>query len=128
MGFLQQKAFNNTWEEVLSSNGLRLQIHQHYCMMFDLVLSDPKNAPSNCFLNELRQIFPNPKDLPSNQKLWNKEHYQIPGKATLDAVDESLTSADYTTNAKETEDTDLYEFISQEEKEMLCDKHDSLDE
>ena len=27
MGFLPQKAFDNTWEEVLSSNGLRLQAH-----------------------------------------------------------------------------------------------------
>ena len=79
-------------------------------------------------MRELSIIFPDPKDLPSDHELWNRGKHRVPGKATLDAVNTTLLSADYTIDAKETEDTDLYEFITEEEKVALCDKHDSLDE
>ena len=67
-------------------------------------------------------------DLLSNHELWNREMHRVPGKPTLDAMNMLLSALDYTIDAKKTEDTDLYEFITEIVKVVLCDKHDSLDE
>ena len=116
-GFLWNTIYDQTWEEVMNSNHLRIQAHQHYCIMNELPIS--KSPPSSCFLEELAVIFPNPKDLPPGHCLFDSNSYRIPSQVARDVVDMGVLKETYLIDAEETESSTLSDVFTKEQIEKL---------
>ena len=102
----------------MNSNHLRIQAHQYYCIMFELVMS--KSPPTACFLEELAYIFPKPQDLPGHHCwLFDSNRYSIPSKYACDVVDKGVSEETYLTDAEEKESSTLSDVFTKEEIEKL---------
>ena len=111
-GFLRNTIYDQTWEEVMNSNSLRIQAHQHFCIMKESPMSE--TPPSPCFLKELAIIFPNPKDLPPGHRLFDADKYRIPSQVARDVIDMGVSKETYLIDAAETESSTLSDVFTDE--------------
>ena len=101
----------------MNSNHLRIQVHQHYCPIFELIMS--KSTPTSCFLEKMAIIFPNPNDLPPDHRLFGSNKYRIPSQYACDVVNMGVSEETYLIDAKETESSTLSDVFTQEQIEKL---------
>lgn len=78
-----------------------------------------KSPTTVCYLKELAYTFPNPKDLTIDNKLFDSNKYTIPSKSTCDVVNKGVLKETCLTDAKETENSRLYEVFILEVVEKL---------
>ena len=95
----------------MNSNHLRIQAHQHYCIMKESPMSE--THPSPCFLKELAIIFPNSKDLPPGHHLFDDYSYRILSQVARDVVDIGVSKETYLIDAEATEFSTLSDVFTE---------------
>ena len=61
--------YDKTWKEIIHSSKFCLQYWEAHCYIHSLIGCSNK-YPSNCFLLNMKALFPKPKDLGKKHGLW----------------------------------------------------------
>ena len=86
--------FDRTWADIFSHVRNRLLFWELYCKI-NYDGNQTMFLPTQCFLDEMKHLFPQPDNLPSTHKLFTRKRHNLPNRDELFLLNVDVPAIQY---------------------------------